>query len=550
MPHKLLRGVLLVDPVTFEHTDSPEEGGRPRGEEGRPDPVPEPLGRGDLQDRAIRGFTWTIINTIVVLPIAFIVNLLVARLLGVVDYGRLAFLTSIMETASGVVMLGVHPALVQFGARAHAQGRRAEVVALLGKTQGFRILVAAPILTLVVALVITDIEPWLKVTAIAFGVVVPAALDGATACLAIENKSAANAKAVLLGSLLTQAAVLVAVLTVAQANVVWSARLIATSSVVIFALFPVAADYRRGVLRAQWPRALPAGFWRFGISTGIAAVLGTLVSSRSEVLVLSWLSDPASVGAFALAFGLATHIYAPAQAMLGPIVPAIAGLRETSPDSVADAFSRVLRGAATLVALLSAIVLPAFATLVPTLYGPSYNGVAPLLLALGITGGAVVIGGGVGAFVLARLSARTILQANILGLIVDFLIAFALIPSLGAWGAVLASTAATGTGLVILLKSERDSLGMPWPDVLRDLAPALIGLLVGAGAWGVSTRVPVALMASALAASVGLVGVVVLLWLSRTGLKREDVGAVSRTLPIKALPAARRVFGLVTFRRS
>ena len=446
-------------------------------------------------------------------------------------------------------MLGVHPALVQFGARAHAQGRRAEVADLLAKTQGFRILVAAPVLTVVVVTVVSDIDPWLKVAAVVFGVVVPAALDGAPACLAIENKSAANAKVVLLGSLITQAAVLAVVLTIATADVVWVVRLVAVSTVVLFALVPVSGDYRRAVLRPRWPRSMPSGFWRFAVSTGVAAMIGTLVSSRSEVVVLNWLSDPVAVGTFALAFGLATHIYAPAQAMLGPLVPAIAGLREVSEDSVAEALSKVLRGSATFVSLLSAIVLPAFAALVPTLYGSSFAGVAPLMMVLGFAGGFGVIGGGIGAFVLARLSATKILQANVAGLVVDVVLAVVLIPSLGAWGAVIANVAAGGTGVVIMLDAERRSLRAPWRSVFADLAPAFVGIAVGCASWLISRTVGPPVLASLAAALVGAGGVISLLKAFKTGLRPGDAGAVTRTLPSVVQPLARRTLSAITNRR-
>ena len=52
--------------------------------EGEPDPeTSERLGRRELQDRAVRGVTWTMLNTVVSLPIGFVVNLVVARVLGV-----------------------------------------------------------------------------------------------------------------------------------------------------------------------------------------------------------------------------------------------------------------------------------------------------------------------------------------------------------------------------------------------------------------------------------------------------------------------------------
>ena len=113
-------------------------------------PTEAALNRGALQERAVRGVTWTMIHTAVAIPVAFLVNLLIARVLGVEDYGRLAFLTALMEFVSGLLASGFGAAVMQFGSKAHAAGRTQEVAALLSKWQGFRVLFAMPILSLVV----------------------------------------------------------------------------------------------------------------------------------------------------------------------------------------------------------------------------------------------------------------------------------------------------------------------------------------------------------------------------------------------------------------
>jgi O-antigen/teichoic acid export membrane protein len=492
-----------------------------------------PLNRRELQDRALRGVTWTMVNTLTSIPIAFLVNLVVARVLGVVDYGRLAFLTVLMEIAAGIVMLGVNPALVQFGSKAHAAGRRADVADLLSKVQGFRLLVAAPILTILVVVLVSDLGIWFKVIAVAFGVVLPAALDGAPACLGIENKTAAGAKVVLVSNVLTQVAVLLAVLAVAQADVVWAVRLVMVSVTVLLALIPISRFYRKAVLRPRLPRALPLGFWRFAILTGLAALLSTLVVSRTEVVVLTWLSDPASVGLFALAFGLAGHMYAPAQAITGPLVPAIAGLREVDAPFVTAAFGRVLRGSSTVVALLSGVALPVLAALAPTFYGAEYSGVPPLLLALGIANGFLVVGAPVSAFVMSRLSASRVLMASVVALVVDAALALGLIPIWGVWGAVVANVAAALTQMLFLLVSELTALHLSWAKVGRDTLPAFVGAAVALGAWYVSTSVPSAGWAAVMGAFVGASGVVLLLRLARSGLTEGDLQAVLRVLPAR-----------------
>jgi O-antigen/teichoic acid export membrane protein len=471
------------------------------------------------------------VNTVVSLPIAFVVNLVVARILGVVDYGRLAFLTVVMEVAAGIVMLGVNPALVQFGAKAHAAGRRADVAELLSKVQGFRLLVAAPILTMVVVVVVSDVGPWFKLIAVVFGVLLPAALDGAPACLGIENKTAAGAKVVLVSNGLTQLAVLGTVLVVARADVVWAIRLIMTSVLVLLALIPISAAYRRAVLRPRFPRGLPQGFWRFALPTGLAALLSTLVVSRTEVFALTWLSDSESVGLFALAFGLAGHLFAPAQAIIGPLVPAISGLREVDAPAVVWAFGRVLRGSSTVVALLSGAALPVVAMLTPTFYGSSYAGAGPVVLALGIANGFLVVGAPVSAFVLARLSASRILAASVVALVVDVVLAVSLVPPWGIWGAVVANVSAAATQMLVLLGSELKALGLSWSVVIRDALPVMVGAVVAVGTWLVARGIPSVPLAVAVAGMLGTAAVVLLLGVLRSGLTAGDLGALVRVLP-------------------
>jgi O-antigen/teichoic acid export membrane protein len=504
-----------------------------QGGEPEEDPVAEALAKGELQDRAVRGVTWTVINVAVALPVGFLVNLVVARVLGVVDYGRLAYLTVVMDIVSGIVMMGATPALVQFGSKAHAAGRREEVASLLSKVQGFRVLVAAPILTVLLLLLVSDVDPWFKLIAVVFGVVLPAALDGAPACLAIENKTAAGAKVVLVSSLLTQAAVLVAVLVVARADVVWAVRLIMLSVTVLLALVPIAAAYRHAVLRPRLPRGLPTGFWRFAIPAGAAALVSNLVVSRTEVVALTWLSDPASVGVFALAFGLAGHLFAPAQAIIGPLVPAISGLREVDVESVAAAFGRTVRGTSTVVALLTGVGLPVVTLLVPAFYGESFVGVPPILIALGVANGFLIVGGPVAAFVMARLSGTRVLLASLVALAVDVGLAVGLIPVWGVWGAVVANVSAAATQMLVLLVSELKALGMTWGVVIRDALPALIGAVVGVVAWLAARNIPSMPLAAVAAGVIGGVAVVILLRMFHTGLTDGDLRAVVRVLPAR-----------------
>jgi O-antigen/teichoic acid export membrane protein len=85
-----------------------------------------PIPAAELQRRAITGSIWTVINTIVYLPVAFVANAVVARTLGVTDYGHLAFLTVSLTLAIQFADFGFSTAFVQRGSRLEAAGRRSE----------------------------------------------------------------------------------------------------------------------------------------------------------------------------------------------------------------------------------------------------------------------------------------------------------------------------------------------------------------------------------------------------------------------------------------
>jgi O-antigen/teichoic acid export membrane protein len=503
-----------------------------------------------LQDRALHGAVWTLVNTAVSLPIAFAVNLVIARVLGAVEYGGLAFLTALIEIAGGVVMLGLNPALIQFGSKAHAGGRTSEVRSMLSASQGFRLLVAAPALTLLVVLVAHVPLP-LLVLAIVFGIWVPAVVDGAAITLTLENKTAAAAKIVTLGGILTQAAVLAALLTLGTADSVWAARVVAGGLVIALTLIPVDKRYRSALFKATLPRRFPSGFWRFAIPTGIAGLVGTLVVSRTEVFFLTWLSPPAAVGVFALAFGLASHLFAPAQALINPLLPAISGLREVDLDAVSGAFTRTLRTASTIIGLICGVALAPLAALVPALYSEQYRASAPLLLALGSAGGLLVLAGPVSAFALARLSARRMLTANLVALGVDLALAVTLIPLLDAWGAVIANVGGATTRLLIMALDELPHVGVTKREAIRSSTPIAAGTLSSIFAWLVATAIsrnPIT--AAVLATVIGPFALIAMLKVSNSGLAPSDAVVIERVAPVHVQGPLRRALRLVTVREA
>jgi O-antigen/teichoic acid export membrane protein len=504
-----------------------------------------PLNRRDIQARAVDGALWTMLHVAVSLPLAFLANLVIARVLGVADYGRLSFLTALMDVASGVVGVGVGTAVVQYGARAHAAGRRVEVRDLLAKAQGFRLLVAVPLLTVLI-ITVAEVDPLLLVLAVVFGLAVPAGFGGAPLALTIENKTASGARVAMLGNVLTLTAALTAVLVLRTPDATWAARLVMAGAVTAIALVPISSDYRLVSLRPRVPKGMPPGFWRFAVPAGLSSIVANLVMSRSEIFLLQWLADPVSVGTFALAFGLSSHLFSPAQALLGPLIPAVSGLSEVDRAALGAAFSRTLRVSSTVVALILAGALPAFAALVPMLYGDDYADVPGLLVALGVAGGLMVVAAPVQAFVLARLRGGRLLGINLAALAVDLAVAVALIPVVGVWGAVVANVVGAATRLALLVRGEIGLLGLTVTTTVRSAVPALLGagVCIAVSLAGRVSPLPDAGTAAG-AGALGLVLLLLLLRASRTGIEPGDAAAVVGAMPLRLRAVSARAIRLL-----
>lgn len=504
------------------------------------------LGRGELQSRAIKGASWTVIHTLVSVPIAFVVNIVIARVLGVVDYGRLAFLSSVMDVVSGVLSATIGIGVVQFGSMAHAAGRRDEVREILSKSQGFRLLVEAPIVIIVV-LLIAQVSPSMLFVATFFGVLMPAAFSGAAACLGIENKTAQMAQNAMIVNIITQLSVLAAAFLVGTADTIWAARLAAGGLAIAMALIWIDPTYRRAVLRPRLPWRFPAGFWKFALPAGMASVIGSFVVSRTEVLALTWMQQYVAAGTFALAFGLAAHLFSPAQALIGPLIPAVAGLRAVDSGAIRPAFDRTIRAASTLIGLMVAVGAPAFAVLIPIIYGSDFATASLPFILLCIASAAGVLSGPVQAFTQSRLAGWSLVRVNSVALAIDILVVLlALVPAIGIWGAVAANATAAVARVLMLVRLELRDLGMSWMSFLRGVVPFCIGavsclvswIIVDWTAWNLAVE---AVVSAALGLGMLLVGLRAL----RSGFRQDDADAMVAAMPVRLKKIAAHLLGLL-----
>ncbi|GAA6527728.1 oligosaccharide flippase family protein [Intrasporangium sp. DVR] len=520
-----------------------------------PEVVPS-LNRGELQARALSGARWTLVHTLVAVGLGFGVNILLARVLGVVDFGRIAYLTTVITIAGVIAELGLGMAVVQFGTRAQALGDSGVVRSVLSKSQGFRLLVIAPVVTVAV-LAVVRVDPLLLALALVFGVWLNAALSGTQAALTIENKTAQLAKNAMVVNLLTQVAVVVAALTTRDADPVWISRVTVGALGVALALPYVSRGYRRAVLRPALPRAFPAGFWKYAVPAGIASILGNLIVSRTEVAFLTWSGDAAAAGLFALAFGLAVHVFSPAQALVGPLIPAVSGLRAVDEGSLGRALRRTLRASATVTALLVAGGLAPFALLVEPIYGPEYANAAPALVALGLGAAVATVGSPLIAFIQARLAGGAILKLNVAAVVVNLALIVLLLPTLGLWGAVIANLAGVLVRNVLLLVTESRDARVGMSSALGDVAPIVLAGSVCVLVYAAGRAVAVTLAASTLelvltavvTSAVGLVLYALALRGLRLGLTGADAAALEAGLSPRLRRPLATALAVVAHRR-
>ncbi len=492
------------------------------------------IGRGEIQSRAASGIAWTMIHAVATIPLAFVANLIIARTLQSEGYGELAFLTTVMTIASAVVQFGVSDAVMQYGAAAHARRDARSVRFLLSASQGFRFLVTIPVLVAAVVVIGRDAPGWLLVVAITFGVVIPNAVGGSGIALSIENKTGPMARIALLGNVATQVFAVLAVLVAQSADAVWATRLAAACIPFVLYLLPLSASYRWSVVRPVFPRGFPRGFWRFALPAWGSALIGLLVTMRTEVVLLTWFSSAADVGIYALAVGVSAYVFAPAGALTGPLLPALAALRAVDEVAMGRAFDRTIRVSSVISGGLAAFGLPVLGALLPILYGTSFASAVLPMLVLGVVGSVSAMAAPVVAFTLARLSSSLLLAINITALVVNVGAAFALIPIAGVWGAVIANSLGVIVRLVLIVEGERRALRMSLMHLGRLILPVVVATLAVASGWVLGIPFSAEpLIQAGVAGVAALLVFLTLIWVLRAGLEQPDANAVASIAPAR-----------------
>lgn len=497
----------------------------------------------DLQDRVVQGSKWTAIYVVTSLPLNIAATAVVARLLGAAGYGEFAYLTTLFAIVASVSDLGYTAAAVQWASAARAKSDQATHRAFVARVTGFHVFVQGPLMFLASLVILRD-----KGVAVAagFGVISWAFLwvSGSTLLLVLEQRSDMLAKLSAATNIITQVGSILCAVWWRDAVALVVFRGVAAALPALFALPTLGAAGRWVVLAPRHPLVVSKQFVRFAAASVSLGVVAMLVYSRSEVLLLQHLSTAENVALFGLAFGISTQLTGPVDAMIAPLIPAATAIVTAHQDRAVQMLARAVRMASLLSGLLVSAALPAVVALMPLIYGNEFAETALMVLALGVTSALTSAFRPVGIILTANRRPGVLLAANLGGLAVDVVLAVLLIPTWGAWGAVVCNAAGQVVALSWTCQQTRHIYDMSWRQFLGLGSGFAVASVAGGAAgtaawWIVPSLSPVP--AAVLGAFAGLALHAVLARSTRVGVLPRERDLLVAALPGAVAPVLRRV---------
>ena len=502
----------------------------------------------ELQRRALLGVSASTISSTIALPLAIIVSAVLARSLGPQEFARFAYLAFLVPLIVQLADAGYAQATARWASQAVASGDLSTAGELAGKLVGWNF-VRLP-LVLGVILVVAQPAPAVALAVVIFGVVASAG-SGLVVALTAENRVGTTAKLGFLQALAAGGVGVSAVLAGASGTTVWALSF--ASGIVAAPGWFLTANpkLRLAALRPRLPRQLPPGFWRFGLAAAAASAGYALVFSRSEVIILEMLGRHRALAVFALAYGLAQRLTTPIDTLLGPLIPALSGLRAAHPDRLRAGFERALRLSSAGVAFLGAAAVTGTMLAAPLLFGPEYVGIGPAFVALAAI--SLLQSAAQPYTALAHALGRpgVTLAALVPALVVDVALSLALIPPYDLWGAIIANAASAlvAVGLTARAAAGRASVRLAHIRGFSLAALAVVSSgLAYAAALATASVAPAASVATAFA--VGAVTFVLLAKAVGGVLPREDVEVLLGSLPTPIANASRGAVSLLARKMS
>jgi O-antigen/teichoic acid export membrane protein len=231
----------------------------------------------------------------------------------------------------------------------------------------------------------------------------------------------------------------------------------------IVLLSTLAVLWRAGIRpRLRMERGLAAQMGKYGVKVQAGMVTGIANQNLDQMVMAAWL-PPVDLGLYVAAVSAATLPQVFSQAVQMVSTPGI--MREASPAARVLVLQRIFQRYWLLSGLIVCLVAAVLPLAIPLVFGPAFKGaIGPaeiLLLGTFLIGAKEVLASGANALGDPWLSSK----AQIWAVSVTVILLYLLLPALGIWGAAIASAAAYGTQLIVMVYGLRRT---------HEIAPAVL----------------------------------------------------------------------------
>ncbi len=431
--------------------------------------------RPPLRQLAVRGSLWTLASTVLGMPLSLVATVVLARVLEPAVYGRLALLTFAISITSSIASLGIGSVFYRRISLAHGRDDTAGIHRALQMTA---VATAWQMLVVTVVGAILLHSGW-AIAILAVYSIVTVAWTPAGVLLIATNRSAVNAKIVILDSLAsTSTQIIVATLT-RNADLSFAAGSLA-GSIPPLAMIWLAGDPAVRGTRWRMPR-LDAADWRFALMQLLNGQLASLVFSQSEVMFFPG-SRAFERGRFAAATTVGGRASLLIDSLFGSVAPALTTLLGRGPEDFRRGTNTLLRISTVLFGLLFPPTIVAATVATPYVFPDSFGDLrlwaVPLIVISLIQTAAQP------ALVTwtAQGLAGYALRAAVVSGVIDLVLSATLVPTLGLRGAVIASVASGACYLVWIGISFRNATE-------RDIYTTYVATVLGATLLGLVASV-------------------------------------------------------------
>lgn len=423
--------------------DAPEGGGTGNAGSG---PAPGDEGgetSGGPFGALLKGGSVVFLGLVAQLGLNFLAKVVVARLLGRVDFGAVALGYTLLTTATVVTLVGTDTAVGRYLPRYDDAGRRRGVL-----VSAFQVVVPLAVVVGVAFALLADpvarvafSDPALAPVLRVFGLAVPLAALVRLTVGTVRGMEEALPRVYLqnLALPLTRFGFVAGALAVGL-GVVGVAWAYAVSYAVVAALAVVYLRRRTPLFEPVAPDTMHRELLGFAAPLLVTATTGVLFANVDTVL-LGALTTTGDVGVYNVAYPLASLLVVVLSAFGFVFMPAISGLHADGDDSGLRRTYHVVSKwilVATLPAFLAFVTYPG--VVIRTTFGGEYVAGAATLAVLSVGFLTHAVAGPSGNTLVATGHPKSVMYANVSVVVVNVALNLLLIPRLGILGAALATT--------------------------------------------------------------------------------------------------------------